>query len=211
MMFTLFGAERLTGDNGRTRTVHDQRAWNHAEGTYSRDHDVTGPGGRTRSVDVDAERTAPGFWTDQEQRGQVGMNMNVPLNRCKRAAAVNEALFRVSRLQAEYAQQASAVREEVSNAAWRFVPAVFQTTAYSAANSLNQYVNVAVGANPAATMAYDANGNLTGDGTWTFAYDAENRLKTANKSGTSASYSYDPLGRRQAKTVDTVVLAFEIG
>lgn len=58
--------------------------------------------------------------------------------------------------------------EAASNTAWQYVPSAFQTTAYSAANALNQYVNVTVGANPAATMAYDANGNLTGDGVWTF-------------------------------------------
>jgi hypothetical protein len=33
-----------------------------------------------------------------------------------------------------------------------YVPAAFQTTAYSAANNLNQYVNVTVGAAPTATM-----------------------------------------------------------
>ncbi len=87
--------------------------------------------------------------------------------------------------------------ENSSNAAWRYVPATFQTTAYSAANNLNQYVTITVGANPAVTMAYDANGNLTGDGAWTFAYDARNMLRSATKSGGSASYQYDPLGRRQ--------------
>jgi hypothetical protein len=44
----------------------------------------------------------------------------------------------------------------------------------------------------------DANGNLTGDGVWTFAYDAENRLRTASKAGASASYAYDVMSRRQA-------------
>ncbi|MFM9862534.1 MAG: RHS repeat-associated core domain-containing protein, partial [Micropepsaceae bacterium] len=89
-----------------------------------------------------------------------------------------------------------------------FVPALFQTTAYAAANNLNQYVNITVGANPAVTMAYDGNGNLTGDGVWTFAYDAKNMLRTAAKSGTAASYVYDPLGRRQAKTVNATVTTF---
>jgi YD repeat-containing protein len=98
--------------------------------------------------------------------------------------------------------------EDASNGAWRFVPAVFQTTAYSAANNLNQYVNVTVGVNPAVTLAYDGNGNLTGDGVWTFAYDAKNVLRTATKSGTSAAYAYDPLGRRQAKTVNAAVTTF---
>jgi RHS repeat-associated protein len=98
--------------------------------------------------------------------------------------------------------------ENLSNAAWQFVPAVFQATAYSADNTLNQYVNVTVGGNPAATMAYDANGNLAGDGVWTFAYDAQNMLRVATSAGTTASYAYDPLGRRQAKTVNAVVTTF---
>src|SRR6185369_7882481 len=36
------------------------------------------------------------FWTDHEQRPQVGMNVNVPLNQCRRQAAVREAMFRLS-------------------------------------------------------------------------------------------------------------------
>lgn len=59
------------------------------------------------------------FWTDEEQRGQVGMNMNVPLNRKRRSAAVDEALFRVSRLRAEHSQLSDTIHEEVSNAAVR--------------------------------------------------------------------------------------------
>ena len=65
------------------------------------------------------------------------------------------------------------------------------------ANGLNQYI--AVGGS---TLTYDDNGNLTGDGTWTFAYDAENRLTSASTSGTTATYEYDPLGRRSAKVVN---------
>ena len=44
-----------------------------------------------------------------------------------------------------------------------------------AANSLNQYTSVSAGANP----VYDADGNMTGDGTFAYAYDAENRLVSA--------------------------------
>jgi outer membrane protein TolC len=53
------------------------------------------------------------FWTDAVQRGQVGMNMNVPLNQRRRAAAVREAQFRVGKLRAEYNQQRDSVAEEV--------------------------------------------------------------------------------------------------
>ncbi|CAN5129292.1 hypothetical protein BH10PSE6_BH10PSE6_20880 [soil metagenome] len=71
------------------------------------------------------------------------------------------------------------------------------TTSYTA-NSLNQYT--AVGA---VTPSYDGNGNLTSDGTFTFGYDAENRLISASKPGTSATYAFDAQGRRKGKSVTT--------
>jgi YD repeat-containing protein len=57
------------------------------------------------------------------------------------------------------------------------------------ANGLNQYT-----AAGSASFTYDANGNLTGDGTNTYVYDDENRLVTATGSH-PASLAYDPLGR----------------
>jgi RHS repeat-associated protein len=42
---------------------------------------------------------------------------------------------------------------------------------------------------------------LTGDGTWTYGYDYENRFVSATDGITSASYTYDYSGRRIAKTV----------
>jgi outer membrane protein TolC len=56
------------------------------------------------------------FWTDHEQRPQVGMNMNIPLNQRRRHAAVREAAFRVSKLQAEYNQQVDNIRNDVQAA-----------------------------------------------------------------------------------------------
>jgi outer membrane protein TolC len=53
------------------------------------------------------------FWTDVEQRPQVGMNVNVPLNQTRRKAAVREAMFRLSRMQAEYDQQVDNIRHDV--------------------------------------------------------------------------------------------------
>ena len=57
------------------------------------------------------------------------------------------------------------------------------------ANGLNQYT-----AAGAATFGYDANGNLTSDGSNTYVYDAENRLVSASGAH-DATLSYDPLGR----------------
>jgi RHS repeat-associated protein len=60
-----------------------------------------------------------------------------------------------------------------------------------AANGRNQYTQVA-----GATMRWDANGNLTGNGTTgiNFSYDTENRLVGASGAKT-VTLSYDPLGR----------------
>lgn len=69
------------------------------------------------------------------------------------------------------------------------------TTTYTT-NNLNQYTMLAGGA--AATLTYDANGNLLSDGTNTYAYDYENRLVSIN-GGATARYFYDALGRRILK------------
>lgn len=62
-------------------------------------------------------------------------------------------------------------------------------------NGLNQATRV--GARP---VSHDANGNLTSDLAWRYGYDAENRLVSAVGQGVAASYAYDGLGRRRAKT-----------
>jgi RHS repeat-associated protein len=98
--------------------------------------------------------------------------------------------------------------ESVSDAAWEFQPAAYETTTYATANALNQYTQVTKGANPTVSLSYDASGNLTGDGTWTFAFDAENKMISAAKAGTAASYAYDPLLRRQGKTVNGTTTTF---
>ncbi len=56
-------------------------------------------------------------------------------------------------------------------------------------NGLNQYSVVGQ-----ASLGYDANGNLTSDGSTSFLYDVENRLTSAS-GATTATLSYDPLGR----------------
>ena len=59
------------------------------------------------------------FWTAVEQRGQVGMYMNIPLNQSRRQAALREAIFKVSKMQAEYDAQADSIRNEVEAAVAR--------------------------------------------------------------------------------------------
>jgi len=63
-----------------------------------------------------------------------------------------------------------------------------------AKNGLNQYTGTTSNGAPSATFAYDANGNLTSDGSTSFVYDAENRLVSAS-GARNAALAYDPLGR----------------
>jgi RHS repeat-associated protein len=80
---------------------------------------------------------------------------------------------------------------------WWFYPTGPPATLSYSANALNQYT--AVGA---VTPTYDGNGSLTGDGTFTYGYDSENRLTSANGAGNTASYAYDGQGRRKLRTVN---------
>ncbi len=102
--------------------------------------------------------------------------------------------------------------EAVSNTSYDYgPPQVAATTAYAAANVLNQYPTVTPAGGSAETLTYDGNGNLTFDGAFTYTYDPENRLMTAcNPNCTSptvsATYAYDPEGRRQTKTVNSTTV-----
>lgn len=84
-----------------------------------------------------------------------------------------------------------------SDGSYVWHPAIAGSVSYSA-NNVNKYPTVG-----GISYAYDGNANLTGDGTWTYTYDTENHLLTANKTGVSASYVYDPAHRQIQKTVST--------
>ncbi|MFO1094054.1 MAG: TolC family protein [Planctomycetaceae bacterium] len=56
------------------------------------------------------------FWQEQPLRPMVGMNMNVPINQRRRHAAVNEAIFRLNKMCAEYTAEADNVRNDVQAA-----------------------------------------------------------------------------------------------
>lgn len=91
------------------------------------------------------------------------------------------------------------------DATYLSAPATAATVGY-VPNKLNQYASVGGNA-----MSYDAKGNLLSwsapDGTHVYTYDAENRLTSAAVGGNptpTVFYSYDPLGRRDSKTVNGV-------
>lgn len=95
------------------------------------------------------------------------------------------------------------VTQAVTDNAWVEYPAATPSTASYTANALSQYT--AVGA---VTPTYDGNGNLTSDGTFTYGYDAENRLTSASGPGVTASYAPDAQGRRKSKTVNGATTLF---
>ena len=71
------------------------------------------------------------------------------------------------------------------------LPAAVSSAAYNANNQLTQWGSTA--------MSYDLNGNTLNDGTNTYVWDVRNRLVSANSN--SATFGYDPLGRRTSKSL----------
>ena len=65
-------------------------------------------------------------------------------------------------------------------------------------NNLNQYTAIT---NPTQAPTYDADGDMLSDGTWSFTWNAENRLIAAEKSGAKLEFQYDYAGRRVEKKV----------
>ena len=89
--------------------------------------------------------------------------------------------------------------DTIGNRLWSATNAV--ANSYTA-NSLNQYTAVSAGANP----VYDADGNMTDDGTFAYSYDAENRLVSAypvlpSVGSVAVENHYDHRHRRVQKDV----------
>jgi YD repeat-containing protein len=95
------------------------------------------------------------------------------------------------------------IGQTANDNSWLNYPAATASTVSYSADALNRYT--AVGA---VSPAYDGNSNLIFDGTFTFGYDAENRLASAVGAGNTASYAYDAQGRRKAKTVNGTTTVF---
>jgi RHS repeat-associated protein len=72
------------------------------------------------------------------------------------------------------------------------LPSPLASASLNANNQLTQFGS--------SNLTYDANGNLTGDGTRTYTWDARNHLVSIG-GAVSASFQYDPFGRRVSKTI----------
>lgn len=79
------------------------------------------------------------------------------------------------------------------------LPAVLTSATYNAANQQTAFGGV--------TRTFNLNGNLTSDGTLTYSWDARNRLASIS-GGTTASFQYDPVGRRTSKTINSTQTGF---
>jgi len=79
------------------------------------------------------------------------------------------------------------------------LPAAVTTTVFDAANRLTT--------RDSTSLIYDLAGNLTSDGTNTYTWNARNQL-TSISGGTSASFAYDPLGRRSTRTIGSTTTKY---
>ncbi|MGH2693920.1 MAG: RHS repeat-associated core domain-containing protein [Actinomycetota bacterium] len=99
-----------------------------------------------------------------------------------------------------YAYDAAGRRTQVSGTYGRTgLPQAISSATYDAANQLTSWGG--------ATLAFDANGNLTNDGSNTYTWNARNELASI-AGGASASFQYDALGRRTRKTLGGLTTDF---
>jgi RHS repeat-associated protein len=69
---------------------------------------------------------------------------------------------------------------------------------YTTSATSNRLTSIAGGV--ARSFAYDAMGNVTGDGTFTATYDARGRMKTVAVGASTTTYLYDAIGQRVKKS-----------
>src|SRR5579885_1908859 len=80
------------------------------------------------------------------------------------------------------------------------LPQAVSGNTFNAANEMTAFNGAA--------LSYDLNGNLTGDGTNTYTWDARNHLASL-AGGTTANFVYDAFGRRMSKNINGSITQFE--
>ncbi len=71
------------------------------------------------------------FWFDREQQGSVGIKLNLPIQRDRRRAAVEEALAKIARMRAEYESDVAKIQFDVQAASARVQESRRTTELYS--------------------------------------------------------------------------------
>lgn len=101
-----------------------------------------------------------------------------------------------------YSYDAAGRRTTMSGAYARLnLPAAVSSAQYNANNELTKWGNT--------SLSYDNNGNMLGDGTNTYSWNARDQLSAVTKRNTTLpSFSYDAFGRRQTKTLGTTVTTY---
>ena len=80
------------------------------------------------------------------------------------------------------------------------LPQAVTSASYDAANQQTGF--------GAQLLTYDANGNLSGDGTNTYTWNVRDQLVSMNGPGLAASFQYDALGRRISKTINGAATSY---
>lgn len=79
-------------------------------------------------------------------------------------------------------------------------------TTFTLGGSSNRLISASGGLN--ANYSYDADGDLTSDGTHTYSYDDTDRLTSITTSSGTDTYEYNALGQRVEKTVGGTTTVF---
>ncbi|CDL86089.1 RHS repeat-associated core domain-containing protein [Xenorhabdus cabanillasii] len=102
-----------------------------------------------------------------------------------------------SQLNVDYQYNADRQKTQVSLSDKSFAPVVSPDSHQTyKSNNLNQYTTI-----NDSVLEYDKRGNLIKNGEWSYLYDAENKLVSAEKAGMKLEFGYDALNRRITKKV----------
>jgi len=92
--------------------------------------------------------------------------------------------------------------DPVGNRMQQTVNGVVTSYTYAAADCLTSANGVA--------YTWDDNGNLTGDGTRSYTYDAVDRLLTVSRAGTTVQFTYNGVGGLVAQSVNGSTKSFAL-
>jgi RHS repeat-associated protein len=153
----------------------------------------------TDLVHTNASGVIAGFAYTYDNEGNKACQMNEPVPSDSESYSY-DALYRLTNFDVGTLSGA-VISSPVINESYNLDPvanwtsftsnAVVQTRTHNAVNEI-----LTINASP---LTYDANGNLTDDGQYSYAYDVENRVTTVTRDSASTlvgQYTYDALGRR---------------